>query len=116
MWDFLYSVESTDIVECVDARGETSVEAEDLVLDQGCEGKEVEEVGEVLPDVGIAVLAQAFVVEAVNLGDLARLVVAAEDGNALWVSDLESYEEGDGLDGKVTTIDVVACQKSEVEI
>jgi hypothetical protein len=39
---------------------------------------------------------------------LAGLVVPAKDGDALGVSDLESHEEGDGLDGIVATIDVVA--------
>lgn len=64
------------------------MEAEDLILDERGEWQVVEEVGEVLPDVGVAVLAEALVVEAVDLRDLARLVVAAEDGDALRVADL----------------------------
>ena len=39
----------------------------DLVVDQGCERKVVEEVCEVLPHVGVSVLTQALVVEAVHL-------------------------------------------------
>ena len=39
----------------------------DLVVDQGCERKVVEEVCEVLPHVGVSVLPQALVVEAVHL-------------------------------------------------
>ena len=62
-----------------------------LIFDESGEGEVVEEVGEVSPYVCVAVLAEALVVEAVDLCDLARLVVAAEDGDALWVSDLESY-------------------------
>lgn len=83
------------------------MEAEDLVLDQGGQGKVVEQVGEVLPDVGIAILSQAFVVEAVDLSDLAGLVIPSEDGDALGVSDLESDEEGNCLDGIISSIDVV---------
>lgn len=85
------------------------MQTEDLVLDESGEGEEVEEVGEVLPDVGVAVLAETLVVEAVDLRDLARLVVAAEDGDALGVADLEGDEQGDCLDGVVATVDVVAC-------
>ena len=84
------------------------MKTEDLVLDQCGEGEVVEEVGEKLPDVGIAVFAQTLVVEAVHLCDLTRLVVASEDGDALRVADFESDEEGDSLDGEVSTIDVVA--------
>lgn len=74
------------------------MEAEDLVFNQGGQGEVVEEVGENLPHVGVAVFAEAFVVEAVDLCDLARLVVASQDGNALGVADLEGDEERHGLD------------------
>ena len=85
------------------------MEAEDLVVDQRGEGEVVEEVGEVFPHVGVAVLAQALVVEAVDLRDLAGLVVATEDGDALRVSDFESDEERDRLDRVVASINVVTC-------
>jgi hypothetical protein len=35
MWNFLYTIERSDVVEGIDAGGETSVEAEDLVVDKG---------------------------------------------------------------------------------
>lgn len=89
MWNFLYTIKCSDIVKGVDAWRETSVEAEDLVVDKGGEGEEIEEIGEVLPDVCVTILAKAFVVEAIDLGDLTRFVIATEDGNALWVSDLK---------------------------
>lgn len=87
------------------------MKTEDLVVDQGGQGEVVEKVGEVLPDIGIAVFAQAFVVEPVHLGNLTRLVVAAENGNPLWVSDLESNKESDSLDGKVSSVNVITHEK-----
>lgn len=105
----LNSVEGADVIEGVDARRQSAVEAEDLVLDEGGEGEVVKEVGEGLPDVGVAVLPQALVVEAVYLCDLARLVVAAENGDARRIANLECYKEGNGLDGVVSSIDVIAC-------
>ncbi len=86
------------------------MQAEDLVVDEGGEGEVVEEIGEVFPDVGVAVLAQALVVEAVHLRDLARFVVAPQDRDALRIADFERDEEGDGLDGVVASVDVVALR------
>ena len=106
--NLLNTVESSDVVQGIDGWGETAVEAEDLVVDEGGERQVVEEVGEVLPDVCVAVLTEALVVKAVDLGDLARLVVSTEDGDTLWVADLEGNEEGNSLDGVVATVDIVA--------
>ena len=77
-------------------------------LDEGGEGEVVEQVGEVAPDVGVPVLAQALVVEAVDLGDLPRLVVAAQDGDPLAVPDLERDEQRDRLDRIVPSVDIAA--------
>lgn len=51
-----------------------------------------------LPDVRVPVFAEAFVVESVDLSDLAGFVVSSEDGNALGVADFEGNKEGDGFD------------------
>ena len=109
-------VQGPDVVQSVDAGGQAAVQAEDLVVDEGGEGEVVEEIGEVFPDVGVAVLAQALVVEAVHLRDLARFVVAPQNRDALGVADFERDEEGDGLDGVVASVDVVALRKVSVGI
>jgi len=61
----LDAVQLTDLVEGVDTGGESTVEAEDLVLDDGGEGQVVEQLSELFPHVGVAVLSQALIVEAV---------------------------------------------------
>ena len=80
MGHFLYAVERPDVVERVDAGREAAVQTEDLVVDQSGKRQIVEQICEVFPDVRVTVLAQALVVEAVDLGDLAGLVVTTEDG------------------------------------
>ena len=109
--DLLYPVQRADVVQRVDTRGEAAVQAEDLVVDERRQGQVVEEVGEEFPHVRVAVFAQALVVEAVDLRDLARLVVAAQDGDALGVADFERDEEGHRLDGEVAAVDVVAHEE-----
>ena len=68
------------------------MKAENLVVDERRKGEVVEQVGEGFPHVGVAVFAKAFVVETVDLGDLAGLVVTTENGDALRVTDLQSHE------------------------
>jgi hypothetical protein len=111
--DLLDAVDGADVIEGVDGGREAAVEAEDLVVDEGGEGEVVEKVGEGFPDVGVAVLPQTLVVEAVDLGDLPRLVVAAKDGDPLSVPDFERDEERDGLDRVVPSVDVAVRGASE---
>lgn len=54
-----------------------------LVLHQRRHGQVVEQFREAVPHGGVAVLAEALVVEPVDLGDLAGLVVAPQNGDAV---------------------------------
>ena len=63
----LHSVELSDLVKGVNTGGETTVEAEDLVLDDSCEWEVIEELCELLPYVGVTVLSQAFIIESVPI-------------------------------------------------
>ena len=60
------------------------------------------------PNIDAAVLAQAFVVEAVDLGDLPTFVIATDESDAVGIADLEGQKEEEGLDGVVAPIDKVA--------
>ena len=112
MGHFLYPIEGADVIKGINARRQSTVKTEDLVVDQGGKRQVVEQIGEVFPHVGIAVLAQALVVEAVHLRDLPRLMVSTQNRDALGVSDLERDQESHSLDGEVTTIDIVTWIES----
>lgn len=107
MGNFLYAVESANVVKGVYAGRETAVKTENLIFDERGQGEVVEEVGEMFPDGRVAVFAEAFVVETVNLGNLAGFVVTAKDGDAMGIADFEGDEKGDGFDGEVTTVDII---------
>ena len=108
MWHLLYAIQAPDVVEGVDAGAKAAVKTEDLVINEGGKRKVVEEVGKVFPHVCVAILAQAFVVEAVDLSDLARLVIATKNGDARGIADLQGDEQSDCLHGIIATVDVIA--------
>lgn len=57
MRHLLNPIECPDIVQGVDRRRETAMEAEDLVVNKCGEGKVIEEVGKRFPYIRVAVLA-----------------------------------------------------------
>ena len=65
MWCLLHAIELSDLIKGVDTWGETTMEAEDLVLNNSCEWKVIEEFGELFPYVGVTVLSQAFIIESI---------------------------------------------------
>ena len=93
MWHLLYAVESSNVVESIYTWGETSVEAEDLIVDESSKREIVEEICEVFPHICVAIFSETLIVETIDLGDLARFVVATEDCDALGISNFESDEE-----------------------
>lgn len=60
--------------------------AKDFTVNDGGKSEEVEDLTARLPDRGVAVFLLAFFVEAVDLGDLAGFVVAADEGDFVWIS------------------------------
>lgn len=104
---FLNTIERSDIVKGIDGRTETSVETENLVLNQSGERKIVEKVGKVLPDIRISIFAQTFVVKSVDLCDLSGFVVSTKDCDALGITNFQSNEECNSLNGIVSTVNIV---------
>jgi hypothetical protein len=105
--NLLNAVKSSDVIQSVNTRGQTAVKAEYLVVDESSEGQVIEQICEVFPDVGIAVFSKALVVEAIDLGNLPRLVVSAKNGDALGVSDLEGDKQRDSLNRVIASVDVI---------
>lgn len=68
-----------------------------LAVDDGGEGQVVEDLGAVSPHGDRAVLAEALVIEAVDLGDLPRLVVPPDQRYPVWVAHLRSSTHKRGI-------------------
>jgi hypothetical protein len=82
-----------------------------LIVNERCEREEVEQVGKEAPHIGIPVFSEALVVETVYLGDLPTLVIPAQNGDPLAVSELERNEQSDSFYRVVSTIDVVSHEQ-----
>ena len=74
------------------------MDAENFVIDNSSEGQVVKHFCAVAPDVDGAVLAEALVVEAVDLSDLTGLVVTSDQSDAFWVAHFKSEQEQESLD------------------
>lgn len=66
------------------------MDTEYLIVDQSCQSQVVKDLSAIAPHIDRAVLAQALIVEAIDLGDLSRLMISSNQGNSLRVSDLHS--------------------------
>jgi hypothetical protein len=83
------------------------VHGEDLLIDDGGNGKAVEAVGESLPKLDV-VSALALIVETVDTVDRGTLVVTTQNEEVLRVLDLVGEEKANGLERLLATVDVVA--------
>ena len=109
--DFLHAIQIASVIQCVNARTESTVQTENTIRHDRRHGQIIKGVGKVLPDVGVAVFSQALVVKAVDLSDLTALVVSAEDGDSRFVAHFEGHEKSDRFEGIVSAVDVVAHEQ-----
>jgi len=84
MGNLLGASNDSDLVEGSNLGRQAAVDAQDLAVDNGGQGEKVKDLAARLPDRGVAVFSLALFVETVDLGDLARLVVAAYKSYAIW--------------------------------
>lgn len=72
--------------------------AQYFILNESCEWQIIEQICEVLPDIGIAVLPHALIVEPIYLRDLSSFVISSEDCYSVSPSDFDGDQEGDAFD------------------
>lgn len=98
-------------IQSRDGRRETAVHTEDATIHKGADGKKIEHVDTLLPDVGSAVLPHALVIKTVHLGDLPALVVSTKKRNAVGVEDLQRKQEQKRFDAVVASVDIIAHEE-----
>lgn len=109
--NLLLAVESADLIKGVDRGRETTVDAENLVINDCSQCQIVEDLSAVAPNINRTVLSKALIVKAVDLGDLTRLVVSSDEGNSLGVSHFEGKEQQERFNGRITSVDEISHEE-----
>lgn len=86
MGDLLSSSDDADLVEGADLRTQAAVDAENLAINDCAEDEEVENLTAGFPHRRVAVLLLALLVKSVDLGDLSRFVISANESDAIRIS------------------------------
>lgn len=83
--------------------------AEDLVVDHHTQCQEIKHVGEIVPDVGVAVFPSTLGIEPVRLGHPAGFMISADKMDTLGVSQFQANEQRDSLHAEKATIHIITC-------
>jgi len=92
VWDFNLSLNGSDVVHGLDVWRQSTMNAKDFPLDDGGQTEIIENIGAVLPGVGVSVFSYDLVEEAVHESDLAGLVVSSEESDVAWVLKFEAEQ------------------------
>jgi hypothetical protein len=89
---------------------ETSVHAEDLLINDSSDGQTVKAVGEGLPKLDV-VAALALIIEAIDTVDGGAFVVSSQEEEVLGVLDLVGEEEADSFEALLSAVHVISEEK-----
>jgi hypothetical protein len=132
--NFLIAVNRTDLIERANIWTETSVNAQDLFVNQGSQAKAIKALDAMSPNTGISVFAQAFVIKSINLSNLSRLsekvtrvrewiqytssnikilllsylVIAPQQGNMTRIFEFQAEEQTERFDTVVSPINEIS--------
>ena len=89
---------------------QTTMHAEDLLVDKSCDGKAVETIGESLPKFNV-IAALAFIIESINTINGGALMVSTEEEEVLGVLNLIGQEEANSFQRLLAAVDVISQEE-----
>lgn len=111
VWNLLDTIQLLYLVEGINTRWQSAVEAEDLVAHDSGEGKIVEELRKTAPNIRIAIFTQTFIIKSVNLGDLSAFMVSAQNRYPIRIPNFQRDKQRNSLDRIVASINIVTHEK-----
>jgi hypothetical protein len=85
MRNLLSTSNDTDLINGTDLRAQTTMNTEDLSINDSGEDKEIKNLAARLPDRCVTVLLLALLIETIDLSDLAGFMVASNEGDLIGV-------------------------------
>jgi hypothetical protein len=108
MWNLLKPVNFFDVVDAVYGWRETTMDREDLIVNDCAYRDKVKDICKHLPYLWISILLLALSIEAIDLSDLPCLVVSAKKTDSVRVSDLVKQQESHRLNAMMASINIVS--------
>ena len=85
MRNLLSTSNDTNLINGADLRAQTAMNTEDLSINDSSEDKEIENLAARLPDRSVTILLLTFLIETIDLSNLAGLMVASNEGNLVGI-------------------------------
>ncbi len=85
MRNLLSTSDNANLVDSTDLRAQTTVDTKNLTVDDRSKDKKIENLAAGFPNGSVAILLLTLLVEAIDLGDLAGLVVTSDESNFIGV-------------------------------
>lgn len=104
------AIDDLNLVDAMYTRAQASVHAEDLIVYDHGKREEVEHIGEIVPNICVAIFTIAFGIEAVGLRDTSRFMIATNQVDSLRVTELEANEQGYCFDREEAAVNIVTLQ------
>ena len=103
------------LVDTVEIRTQTTMNAKHASIHNSTQREVIKDLTAISPHIRRAILPLAFVIEPIHLRNLARLVVSADERDAIRVSHFEREQQQEGLDAVEPAVDEIACRISSAQ-
>jgi hypothetical protein len=85
MRDLLSTSNDADLINGTNLRAQTTMNTKNFTINDGSEDKEIENLAARLPNRRVTILLLTLLIKTIDLSDLARLVVASDEGDLVRV-------------------------------
>lgn len=102
--DFLVPLDGSNLVQSLDVWGETSVDTQDLFIQQSGNCQHIKHLCAIAPGICVSILGLTLIIKSINLGNLSALVVPSQECNTVRPLGFQYQQVGEGLQTVVASV------------